>query len=165
MIAAFISVVPSQSDQADSDGPTANLTSLTMDQVRLLLAAAQSRGIRGSISVSVEDDDDPDYDPGDYEDDRLSYSLPWGRHRSQPKSWFQPVTEPQKAGVELMAGGEFGRLRAKKIVNVRRMLRERELGCKGRGRGIEKEDFARVSQNFLFAAGCRIFGLSLLVRT
>ena len=153
MVAAFISVIPaSQPIQAGPHGvPTANLTSsFTMDQVRLLLAAAQSRGIRGSISVSPDDeDDDPDYVPDDDdEDDRLEYYLPWGRRRSQPKKWFKPVTEPQKAGVELMTGGEFGRLRAKKVTNVRKMLKMRELGRKTRGGGVEKEDFARVSKIF-----------------
>jgi len=125
----------------------------------MLLAAGQSRGIQGSISVSADnEDDDPDYVPDDNDDDdRLSYYLPWGRRPHQPKNWFKPVTEPQKAGVELMAGGDFGRLRAKKIENVWKMLKERELGRKGRGRGTEREDFVRVRKHLLYAAGCRIW--------
>jgi hypothetical protein len=154
MIAAFISVVPaSQSVQADpGGGPTATLaSSLTMDQVRLLLAAAQSRNRRGPLTIPTDDeDDDPDYVPEDDDDeDRLSFYLPWVRRRPQSKRWFKPVTEPEKAGVELMNGGEFGRLRAKKVVNIRRMLKERESGRKGRGKGVEKGDFARVSNTFV----------------
>ncbi|KAF8504268.1 WD40-repeat-containing domain protein [Gautieria morchelliformis] len=148
MLDSFISVVPaSRSVHADpGGGPTATLaSSLTMDQVRLLLAAAQSRSRREPLTVPTDDeDDDPDYIPEDDDDeDRLSFYLPWGRRRPQSKNWFKPVTEPQKAGVELLNGGEFGRLRAKKVVNIRRMLKERELGRKGRGKGVEKDDFAR----------------------
>jgi DDB1- and CUL4-associated factor 11 len=120
-----------------------------MDQVRLLLAAAQSRGILGSVR-NDDEDGPPDYIEDDDEDNRLSYGLPWHRRQLQVKDWFKPVTEPQKAGVELMNGGEFGRLGAKKLVNVRRKLKERELGGRnGRRKGLKKDDLARVSKTRL----------------
>lgn len=119
-----------------------------MDQVRLLLTAAQSRGIRGSIGLAADEDDDPDYVP--YEENDIYF--PWTRQRPQESSWFKPVTEPQTAGVELMNGGEFGRLGAKKTINARRRLKEREMGRMGRKsifKGMMKEDFSRVRQSIV----------------
>ncbi|KAF8591926.1 WD40 repeat-like protein [Ramaria rubella] len=96
--------------------------------------------------MADDDDNDPDYVPeNDDEDDEDSrpYTFIWGRQQPKTKKWFKPVTEPQKAGVELLNSGEFGRLGSKRRHNIRRMVKTREMGFNGRGRGMKKEDFAR----------------------
>lgn len=136
-----------------------------MNQVRSLLAAAQARGVHGSISHSTGDDeDDPDYLPSDVDElDEFSY-IPWSRHRHQASYKFQPFTEPQKAGVELLNSGEFGRIGAKKIVNIRRKLKDREMGHNGRRKGLER-DFVRVSKSHFVCRRMSLYGLPPSIRT
>lgn len=139
-------------------GPTADITSsLTMDQIRMLLNAAQPRGSHAAANAPAADDedDDPDYvpDEDDDEDAGMSYYIPWGGQRPKTRNWFKPVTEAQAAGVGLINSGEFGRLRANRKVNVRRMIKKRELGINRCGGKMEKEEFARVSEPSCLSAG------------
>lgn len=150
---AFVSVAPEGQDIESTGRNTILTSSLTMDQVRLLLAAAQSHGLRTTMNVPggdhYQEDDDPDYTPPDEEEeeeeegDNLGFSLGLGPRPRAAKVWFKPVTEPQEAGVRLIYGGEFGRLAAKKNRNIRRMFKERESKVPRHGQGLHKEDFAR----------------------
>ncbi|KIJ38443.1 hypothetical protein M422DRAFT_258810 [Sphaerobolus stellatus SS14] len=151
---AFISIVPASQSTVDnpSRGPTASLSSsLTIEQVRMLLDAARARGLRATVAQLDEDEEDEDYVPdGQFEEDEEEEEIvnrrpwPWSRRRVVvAKNWFKPVLEPQKAGVELMHSGDFGRLKSKKRQNIRRVLKGREMGMRGRGRGLHKEDLSR----------------------
>lgn len=150
----------SAAPSSDSAGGNETLvtSSLTLEQIRLLLAAAQSGGLGRNIRLANEDDEDedPDYIPPheeeDGEDDSSYYtSFPFARRRPHSaKTWFKPVAEPQEAGVHLLHGGEFGRLSAKKTRNIRRSLKERESRIARHGQGFYKEDFARVRTLVVF---------------
>ncbi|GJJ09620.1 hypothetical protein Clacol_003843 [Clathrus columnatus] len=134
---AFVSIVPDSQGAESTTGET--LTSgLTLDQVRLLLAAAQSR----QLQMADEDEEDEEEDD---DDDSMHYTSGAFGHRRphSSKAWFKPFTEAQEAGVQLLYSGEFGRLSAKKSDNIRRMLKGRESRIPHHGQGLYKEDFGR----------------------
>jgi hypothetical protein len=138
-IDAFVSIIPSGQNTTEStDVGSIRLTSLR--QIQLLLQAASAGGLSTAfIGEDEDEDDDEDYVPED--------TLPrYRRRRREASKWFEPVTEPQKAGLQLLKSGDFGRLTAQKKHNFRRSLRQREMGFKGRGKGFYKEDFSKVIQ-------------------
>lgn len=53
--------------------------------------------------LGIQDNDDED------DEDEMEYSY-WGRSIARTPKWFPPVTTPQRAGAELLMGGEFGRI-------------------------------------------------------
>lgn len=111
-----------------------------------MLEAAQSRGFRANIPALDEDEDEDD-------DASMTSNYFWSpRSQTHPRKWFEPITKPQEAGLKLLRSGDFGRLAAKKQSNIRRLLKQREMGLKGRGKGFYKEDFSRV--NYIFQLLC-----------
>ena len=157
---AFISIVPSSQGVVDTNSPdggqtTLQMPRLTIEQLRMLLEAAQARGLRAvPVSQPEEDEDDEDDDDEFVPDDELEEDegqelfsrsgFPWIRRPAPTRNWFKPVTEPQQAGIQVLNSGDFGRLRAKKQQNIRRLLKQREMGMGHKGRGFHKEDFSRV---------------------
>lgn len=130
---------PATGDDADSG--------LTLHDLSRLLGGASG----WSYAVNARnngDDDDEDYVDEDHEDDYDEDD--YGRTLSAPRSghplWYPPATEPQEAGVELLMGGEFGRVGPKirsrqNDVNIARTLRNRAYNP----RPIQyKEDVASV---------------------
>ncbi|THH13014.1 hypothetical protein EW146_g7163 [Bondarzewia mesenterica] len=78
----------------------------------LSLQPLRSARVRTSGNRNARDlDEDEDAEDGGEDDD--FYPGWYGRTRRRPRTWFEPVTEPQQAGVDLLMGGEFGRVQHK----------------------------------------------------
>jgi WD repeat-containing protein 23 len=84
------------------------------------------------------------------EDEETEYDTDWDDHASQvAHQWFPEVTEPQKAGVELLSSGDFGRvgdkLRSRRNdLNIAKFIHKRSsqpivIPC--------KEDYASVCRS------------------
>ncbi|KAF8203916.1 WD40-repeat-containing domain protein [Pholiota molesta] len=90
-------------------GPV-RLPAITLqDLARLMSVGAATRIGNNRVTIQPEDFEDEE-DDGDYmeEDDEDVYSP-----AHQSTQWFPPVTEPQQAGLDLLASGEFGRVGVK----------------------------------------------------
>jgi WD repeat-containing protein 23 len=90
-------------------GPV-RLPAITLqDLARLMSVGAATRIGNNRVTIQPEDEEDEE-DDGDYmeEDDEDVYSP-----SHQSTQWFPPVTEPQQAGLDLLASGEFGRVGVK----------------------------------------------------
>jgi len=85
----------SGSPTANRGGPrTINLTGITLQDLgRLLNTVGRSARILEEDEVTDEDED--------------GFSHP---SHPAPHQWYKPATEPQKAGVELINSGDFGRV-------------------------------------------------------
>lgn len=91
--------------------------------------------------VQVTDDEEDD----DPEDD-VYYGWYRRPNGAPTKHWYEPVVEPQDTGVELIAGGEYGRVAPKLnarhgVRNVAKMLNNRG----SRVRRTYREDYTSVS--------------------
>jgi len=83
-----------------------SISELTLRDMARLLSVTRASDNRATHhhQPEVDDDDDEDY----MDDDDEEYPS-----RRPMRPFFPPVTEPQKAGVELLASGEFGRVGVK----------------------------------------------------
>jgi DDB1- and CUL4-associated factor 11 len=95
---------------------------------------------RRFITQRLTGDDEVDEDDDD-DDDEYSNSFRQAAHQ-----WFPEVTEPQKAGVELLTSGDFGRVAGKlrsrrSDFNVAKLVYRRSMGPK---LASYKEDYASV---------------------
>jgi hypothetical protein len=122
-------------------------------------AASNSRFITNSrLSFLVDDDDDddemdPDYvdndDDEDWQDeDSLDYL--YNSTRDNPKTWVPPAVTPQEAGIELIKGGDFGRVTPKTRArrghnNLAKVISNR---LSRPHPALYKEDYAAVSSSF-----------------
>ncbi|TFY70898.1 hypothetical protein EVG20_g2103 [Dentipellis fragilis] len=107
--------------------------------LRVTRVVVPSDDTHGRAAAEEEQEDDEE-DDEDYEEDEPYWS-PSIRRGPELPEWARPPTEPQQEGVELLMGGEFGRIRPK--VNVRggqrsvaRILQSRQT----RTRSLYKED-------------------------
>ena len=90
-----------------------------------------------------EDGDDDDEDDSYYTYGSPAQLRPWDR-----RDWWPKVTKPEKAGLELLFGGEFGRIQHQIKSrsgnhNIARKIVSRRLGP----RPTRKEDIASVSHS------------------
>ena len=115
----------------------------TLQVLQRLLGARPMRVTRmqNAHYHDVDDDEDEDEDDG-------AYDPVWDRRRPPRSSgkWFTPVEAPQKAGVDLLMSGEFGRVQRKidaqrKRDNVAKAL----LARRSRLRRTYREDITSVS--------------------
>ena len=103
--------------------------SLTSEDLQRLLSLLTARsGLNSSTETSAlldgevgEDDDDPDYideeEDEEDEEEEVGYNA-WGSARPwDRRKWWPKVTKPEKQGLELLFGGEFGR--AQHQINTR----------------------------------------------
>lgn len=125
---------PSWMLQGDS-----RISGLTLQDLTRLLGGIPAGAVLASVGISarLEEDEEDDEDYEDEDDEEGLY------HQSSQKQWFPPVTEPQKAGTELLAGGEFGRvankLHSKKnTLNVSKFILDR---TRRPYRSTSKEDY------------------------
>ncbi|CCL98107.1 uncharacterized protein FIBRA_00101 [Fibroporia radiculosa] len=94
------------------------LGSLTLDDLRRMI-----RMSRASVSLqteAIDDEDDEDY----------GYEVPQSNRNRSRIDWWPEIKEPRKEGLELLRGGEFGRLlhqlkAKKKGNNMTRFLLDR----------------------------------------
>ncbi|KAI0066418.1 WD40 repeat-like protein [Artomyces pyxidatus] len=107
--------------ESNGDGTEPNAPMLTLER---LLGEQPFRLTRMSVTGNSssaqheqegeeedeEDDDDEDYE--DEEEEEEEYATAYGRGEENQK-WFRPATKPQKAGVQLLMSGEYGRVRHK----------------------------------------------------
>ncbi|KAF9469759.1 WD40-repeat-containing domain protein [Collybia nuda] len=90
---------------------TVSLSGITLHDLSRLLGGV-SAGAGLSARLATDDDyehADEDEDDDDYEETGEDAYYDSFRQSAQ-KHWFPPVTEPQKAGTELLVGGDFGRV-------------------------------------------------------
>lgn len=82
------------------------LPAITLQDLARLMSVGAAARI-GNNRVTIQHEDFEDEDDGDYmdEDDEDDHSP-----SHQSSQWFPPVTEPQQAGLDLLASGEFGRV-------------------------------------------------------
>ncbi|KAF8899131.1 WD40-repeat-containing domain protein [Infundibulicybe gibba] len=104
------------------DGPvsgaarTVSLSGITLQDLSRLLSASASgntstRNARGRPQIFTDEDEDEDEDGFEDEDEDEYFS----GNRETMHAWFPEVTEPQKAGVELLNSGDFGRVRHRPV--------------------------------------------------
>jgi WD repeat-containing protein 23 len=109
-----------------------NLSGISLQELSRLLNSAHVP-LEEEEEVADEDDDEDEYNSS-------------FQHASHHK-WFQPVTEPQEAGVELINSGEFGRVANRERVrrhdvNIAKVLKNRN---RRPVPSLFKEDHAHVS--------------------
>lgn len=85
--------------------PSASASELDAQLERLLATVpiAQLARMFGGRGVAIDEDDDDEDD----DDEEVVRGYPQARSQN----WFPKVTEPQEAGLNLLASGEFGRVR------------------------------------------------------
>lgn len=102
----------------EHDGGDGESESATMSALQNLIATAAGARIMRLVgqhrqtSTQVQADTEYDDDEGDDEDD--SYTSYWSFMRGIPRAgddWYEKVTEPQPAGVQLLRSGDFGKAR------------------------------------------------------
>lgn len=127
------------------NSPAIGLTGVTLYDLSRLLA--QSGHGLATIRNSAPNDDDDEADNDD------EYSDPY----RQAHKWFPEVTKPQKAGVELLRSGDFGRvadkLRSRRSdINVAKLVYKRSL----RPELVSyKEDYASVRISDIMSSLCQ----------
>ncbi len=100
---------------------SASLTNEDLQRLLTVFASSDTGGSGGGgrnvTLVSQDDDDDADYvdeEEEEEEDDDSGYFYGFGYPTSQRhwdrSDWWPEITEPQKEGLELLLGGEFGRV-------------------------------------------------------
>jgi WD repeat-containing protein 23 len=82
------------------------LSGITLQDLARLMSVGTTT--RVGDRVHIQPDDDEDYN-GAEDDDNEDYINP----RASAHQWYPPVSEPQKAGLELLASGDFGRVGVK----------------------------------------------------
>ncbi|RDX51000.1 WD40 repeat-like protein [Lentinus brumalis] len=100
---------------------SASLTNEDLQRLLTVFASSDTGGSGGGgrnvTLVSQDDDDDADYvdeEEEEEEEDDSGYFYGFGYPTSQRhwdrSDWWPEITEPQKEGLELLLGGEFGRV-------------------------------------------------------
>jgi hypothetical protein len=119
------------------------------DLLRLFSGAGASQGSAraGVTQRALDDDGEGEHaDEGDDDDDDEDENEDDGFGSTRAPNYHWPeVTEPQEKGVELLQGGEFGRLGSKVVrrntaAHISRALRNRSL----KARLMHKEEIASV---------------------
>ncbi|KAJ3509695.1 hypothetical protein NLJ89_g5084 [Agrocybe chaxingu] len=118
-------VSPQAMDSSESV-PTVSLRGITMQDLAHLMGS----GPRGAPDEDERDEADEDvtmFEEGEDDDEDDYYYSPPPKPARQ---WFKPVEEPQQAGLELLASGEFGQIGVKnrsrrKAVNLARTVLNR----------------------------------------
>lgn len=93
-----------------------------------------------------DDDDEEEEEQDDEEDARYNWGLPeHARPWDRTNGWWPKVTKPEKKGLELLFGGEFGRIQHQlRSRNSNRNVARMMLSRGTRPRPIRKEDIASV---------------------
>lgn len=110
MSLALLDLQESEAQNGPGGGGTTRTRISTIglhELTRLLASASGTFGAPGGNGVADEDEDDEDYlDEGDDEE-------AWVGRRGERRThqYFPVVTEPQKAGMDLLMSGEFGRVK------------------------------------------------------
>ncbi|KIO08498.1 hypothetical protein M404DRAFT_133750 [Pisolithus tinctorius Marx 270] len=89
-----------------------------------LLRSGSSGGTASAVFDFDEEEEEGMDDDDDYYDDDFFIARRYGsvpRH----EQWFPPHKEPQREGLELLRGGEFGRVTKKRIMNISRVFLDR----------------------------------------
>jgi hypothetical protein len=118
------------------------------------------------------EDGGPGIQDNDEEEEEENYEMEysyWGRPFARTPKWFPPVTAPQEAGLNLLMGGEFGRVgveaRSRKgSANFSKAI----LSSRSKLRQTHKQDITNVRGVYMlrifFSHDHRISSRTLLVR-
>jgi DDB1- and CUL4-associated factor 11 len=125
----------------DRESRTIGLTGISLQDLSRLLSArsSQAGGIPTGRNHIADDEDEAEDDNDDVDEYSDSF-------RQAVHQWFPDITEPQKAGMELLTSGDFGRVAAKlrsrrSDVNVAKLIYKRSM----RPKPVSyKEDYASV---------------------
>ncbi|KIM47605.1 hypothetical protein M413DRAFT_439274 [Hebeloma cylindrosporum] len=91
-----------------SGGASMRLSGITLQDLARLMDVGTATRVGNRVHIHADEDeeeDDEDYN-GAEDDDSDGY-------RASAHQWYAPVREPQKAGLELLANGDFGRVGVK----------------------------------------------------
>ncbi len=162
----------------DTNGNSVSASLTTVDLQRILNlfnSVTQNSSGGGGVTGTIEpedDDDDPDYvdeEDGD-DDDGTNYTYGFGsgpRGRAWIRShWWPELTEPQKEGLELLFGGEFGRiLHQRNSREGRKNVAQSLLNRGMNARPMYKEDIAGVSAIVPATNGIRLMSSRMSSQT
>lgn len=99
----------SQSSTNLGGGASMRLSGITFQDLARLMSVGTATRVGNRVHIQAdEDEDEDDENYNGTEDDGIE-----GYSRVSAHQWYPPVTEPQKAGLELLANGDFGRVGVK----------------------------------------------------
>jgi len=101
----------SQPSTNPGGGAFMRLSGVTFQDLARLMSVGTATRVGNRVHIQPDEDgdeDDEDYN-GAEDDDNGNYIPP----RVSAHQWYPPVKEPQKAGLELLASGDFGRVGVK----------------------------------------------------
>lgn len=96
----------SQSPTNPGGGASMRLSGITLQDLARLMSVGTATTVGNRVYIQPDEDEDDD----EAEDVDIEGYIP---PRASAHQWYPPVTEPQKAGLELLETGDFGRVGVK----------------------------------------------------